>query len=343
LIIIIYFLALIGDKYGWIQVFNENLELVSSFQAHTSWINRIKQLPNGLVVTSSSDSYALVKMWDPTNNAWNLVRTYSDHTPNYEVWALEYLGNNTIASASASGVIQIWSTETAQTIKSIYTGSSAVSLKLLSNGYHLACGLGDGDIYIFNINDESLVQALVGHTSAVNDLPLLSNDLLASSSGDGTICIWNLTTYTNKFTLTGHTNQIYGLKQISNDVLASTSYDTTIKFWNITSGSLIRTLTGHASYIQWSIDLWNSQTLLTGSYDKTIKVWNVSTGELIKTIQTNLTIDALTVLNSNSCLLLFICYLFKEDHGLENNTFFFFLNLSYNFIVNRQYLDFSYI
>jgi len=284
-----------------IKVFNENFGAVNTFQAHNSWINRIKQMPNGYVITSSSDSQSLVKIWDPTNNAWNLVQTYSGHTTGYQVWALEYIGtsNNLIASGSASGDIKIWSANTAQTIRTINTGSSAISLKLLSNGFHLACGLGNGNINIYNINDGSLVATLTGHTSAVNDLPLLSNDLLASSCGDTTVRIWNLTTYTSKFILVGHSDQSYGLKQVSFDVLASTSYDTSVKLWNITSGSLITTLRSHTSYIQWGVDMLDSQTLLTGSYDQTIKSWNVNTGALLNTIQTGFTIDALAVVYSN--------------------------------------------
>ena len=68
--------------------------------------------------------------------------------------------------------------------------------------------------------------------------------------------------------------------------MASGSYDTTIKLWDITSGQLIRTLTGHTSEIQWSIDLLNSQTLVSCSGDGTIKLWNWSTGECLSTIQT---------------------------------------------------------
>ena len=286
-----------------IKVFNENFGAVNTFQAHNSWINRIKQMPNGYVITSSSDSQALVKIWDPTNNAWNLVQTYSGHTTGYQVWALEYIGtsNNLIASGSASGDIKIWSANTAQTIRTINTGSSAISLKLLSNGFHMACGLGNGNINIYNINDGSLVATLTGHTNAVNDLPLLSNDLLASSCGDTTVRIWNLTTYTSKFILVGHSEQSYGLKQVSFDVLASTSYDTSVKLWNITTGSLITTLTGHTSYIQWGVDMLDSQTLLTGSYDQTIKSWNVNTGALLNTILTGFT-NALAVVNFNNSL-----------------------------------------
>jgi WD40 repeat protein len=100
----------------------------------------------------------------------------------------------------------------------------------------------------------------------------ISADLLASSGGgDKTVRIWNLTTNTCKFNLTGHTWNVFGLKQITFNILASGSYDRTIKLWDITSGQLIRTLTGHTSFIWYSVDLLNSQTLVSGSLDQSIK------------------------------------------------------------------------
>jgi WD40 repeat protein len=109
---------------------------------------------------------------------------------------------------------------------------------------------------------------------------------LASSSLDQTVRIWNLTTNTCKFILTGHTAEVFGLRHITPSILASGSSDYTIKLWDITTGQLKRTLTGHTSFIWYSVDLLNSQTLVSGSKDGTIKLWNWSTGECFSTIQT---------------------------------------------------------
>ncbi len=82
--------------------------------------------------------------------------------------------------------------------------------------------------------------------------------------------------------------------------MASGSGDNTIKLWNIPTGQLIRTLTGHTSYIWYSVDLLNSQTLVSGSLDQTIKLWNWSTGECFRTIQTTgPRIVSLSVININ--------------------------------------------
>jgi WD40 repeat protein len=289
---------LIGGQDGQIKVYNgTSYALINSFQAHTSFIIRIKQSPfsnRSLVATCSSDG--TVKIWNSFSN-WNQIRTYTGHSG--EVYGLEWINSDTIASGGLDdSTIQIWSISSGQTNRTINTGTVVNSLKLLNNGIHLAAGLGS-NINIYNINTGSLVATLQGHSAFVRDLILISNsDLLASSSTDTTARIWDLTTYTSKFTLTGHTSFLRGLKQISSDILASAAFDYTIRLWNITSGQSIRTLTNHTSEIWYAVDfLSNSQTIVSGSTDQTIKIWDYTTGECLNTIQTGSTIYSLTVLD----------------------------------------------
>jgi WD40 repeat protein len=293
----------IGDSKGQIKIYNfSSLSLVNSFQAHSNWINRIKQSPFktntniNYVATCSNDR--TVKIWNVISSFnWTLITTYSQHTSS--VYGLEWLDNDTLASAGEEDqTIKLWSPTTGQTKRTIQTNQSVWNLKLLNTNIHLAAGLGNGDINIYNINDGNLVSSLKGHSYYVRDLVQLSADLLASSSWDATVRIWNLTTNTCKFILTGHTHGVFGLKQITPNILASGSYDTTIKLWDITSGKLIRTLTGHTSAIYWSVDLLNSQTLVSGSYDGEIKLWNWSTCECFSTIKTTGSdIESLAIIN----------------------------------------------
>jgi WD40 repeat protein len=244
-----------------------------------------------------------VKIWNVSSSFnWTLITTYSSSQHSSGVRAMEWLDNDTLASSGWSDkTIKLWSMATGQTKRTIQTNRQYVySLKMLNTNIHLAAGLYNGDINIYNINDGNLVSSLKGHTSYVNDLVQLSVDLLASSSSDGTVRLWNLTTNTCKFILTGHTNSVYGLKQITSSILASGSHDRTIKLWDITTGQLIRTLTGHTSFMYWSVDLLNNgQTLVSGSRDETIKLWNWSTGECFSTIQTGSYIRSLAVIEMN--------------------------------------------
>ncbi len=290
---------MIGDVNGQIQIYNfSSLSFVNSFQAHSNCIYRIKQssFNTNYVATCSSDY--TVKIWNVSSSSfdWTLITTYSQHSS--YVYGLEWLDNDTLASGSYDQSIKIWSATTGQTKRTIQTNENVLSLRLLNTNIHLAAGLENGDINIYNINDGNLVSSLKGHTWGVNDLVQLSADLLASSGGDQTVRIWNLTTNTCKFILTGHTNQVYGLKQITPNILASGSNDSIIKLWDLATGQEIRTLTGHTDWIYRSVDLLNSQILVSGSWDQTIKLWNWSTCECFSTIQTpDSRIGSLAVIN----------------------------------------------
>ena len=293
--------VVIGSDNGTVLVNNEDFTLYKLLKAHATYIFRIKQSPfnnNDNIATCSEDK--TVKIW--TFN-WTLIRNYAGHVS--AVYGLEWINSDTIASGSADKTIQIWSISTEQTYRTINTGYNVISLKLLSNGFYLAAGLGYPSnnaykINIYNINTGKLITSLLGHTSYVRDLVLINNgNLLASSSDDSTVRIWDLNTNSTMFTLTGHTSSIYGLKQITNDILSSGSYDTKIKLWNITSGTLIRTLSNHTNKIWRSLDLLNDgQTLVSGSLDQTIKYWNMSTGQILQTINTGYKINSLAVISS---------------------------------------------
>ena len=270
---------------------------IASFQAHTDGITRIKQSPFNYDYVATCSRDFKVKMWDFHN--WQLIRNYTGHSN--QVWSLEYIDEDFIASGSWDQTIQLWSISTGQTRGKINTGVGVDSLQLLSNGFYLAAGLSNGQIQIFNINTGSLVFVLNGHSSFVNDFVLIGNNLLASSSKDATVRIWDLVENRQKFILNDHNSYIWGLKLVSLDTLASSSSDKTLKFWNTTNGTLIRTLMGHASDIYLSIDLtndYNEETLVSGSLDKTIKFWNWRTGQCLNTINTDLTIWSLATINS---------------------------------------------
>ena len=222
---------MIGDDSGMLRVYNDeqefNLIVVASFQAHSKGITRIKQSPfnNNFIVTCSKDN--TVKVWNQTN--WTLIQSYTAHAN--QVFGIEFVNINTIATGSWDTKIYIWSMLTGFTQNTINVGVGVDSLKMLSNGYYLACGLSNGNIHIYNIYD-GLVSILKGHTSYVNDLILLNNSLLASSSDDYTAKLWNTTTNTVRNTLSDHFWYVYGLIELSPSILATASRDSMIRVYN---------------------------------------------------------------------------------------------------------------
>jgi WD40 repeat protein len=265
--------------------------------AHGNKINRIKQSPFNIDFVATCSDDESVKIWNATitTNNWNLIRTYTGH--GNPVNGLEWIDQDTIASGSNNKVIKIWSISTGTTARTISTDLEAYCLKLLSNGVHLAGGIGN-NIKIYNINDGSVISTLSGHSGSIYDLALTNNgNLLASSSGDSNVFIWDLTTYTLEFTLTAHGSPVYGLKMISNEILASGSEDMSIKLWDISSGNLIRTLP-NTNEIYWSVDMLNDAvTLVSGTKGGLVALRNVNDGSLLRSISTGMAIRTLATLN----------------------------------------------
>jgi WD40 repeat protein len=63
-------------------------------------------------------------------------------------------------------------------------------------------------------------------------------------------------------------------------------------------GEHVNTLIGHTQAVTY-LDLFNIYTLISVSWDKTIKLWNISNGSLLQTINTEIQINALTMLKTS--------------------------------------------
>ena len=290
----------VGLNTGIIQLYDDGFNLINTFQAHTSAVIRIRQLPNGYVGTCGD---LTVKLWDPTNN-WSLIATYTGHT--LSLFDLAYI-NTTLMSSATRGQVHIWSTITLTAVRIITTSSDGLSL--LYNGY-----LAGGNTYnlnIWDINTGNVISTLTGHTLLPSDIKSNGALILASAGDDQKVIIWDLATYTLKYTLTGHTSNVEGLVFITPNILASASYDMTIKLWDVTNGILIRTLTGHTSVIQYAIDAFNSSILITGSNDQTVKVWDVNTGVVLMTVATGTPVECLGVIGNYGSRLKYISELDK--------------------------------
>ena len=146
---------MIGDQNGQIKIYNcSSLSFVNSFKAHSSHIWRIKQSPfntntnTNYVATCSEDG---VKIWNASSSFdWTLITTYSQHSS--DVYGLEWLDSDTLASGSYDQTIKLWSPTTGQTKRTIQTNQYVFSLSMLNNNIHLAAGLRNGVINIYNIN-----------------------------------------------------------------------------------------------------------------------------------------------------------------------------------------------
>ncbi len=131
--------VIIGTTTGEIQAYDiDTGQLVTSFQAHTEWINRLLTLPNNFLASASDDD--TIKIWNTSTAAaaanWSLVHSFTNHTN--DVWAMELISEDLLASGARDGQIFVWRLSTGQLVQAIDTGigngETIRCLKMLPNG-----------------------------------------------------------------------------------------------------------------------------------------------------------------------------------------------------------------
>ena len=312
----LFFQVVVSSFFGTLEIYDQNFE--NSFLPIDDPIIIIKLLPNGFVATGSFDE---VKVWNPIDiNNWDLIQTYTGHSG--QIYSIDYIDKDTLVSGASfveeslvsDFFIHVWSISTGVAKIKFRTenfcyGWSVQSLKMLSDGIHLASGLEDGQIKIWNINDGSLVSILDGDwvgqaigefRNYASDIILINDETLAACFIDGFIRIFDLSSNTLKFNLTDHGSYVISLKMITSEIIASGSVDTTVKLWNTTDGSLIRTLANHTASVYFGVDLFNDQILVSASFDTTLKFWDWNTGELLNTIEADVPITGMVILNQTT-------------------------------------------
>jgi len=283
---------MVGDasSAGRILSYNASYSIVTNFTSGGNVVYRIKQLPNGNVMTTYSDSS--VRVWNVASPTWALVRLYSGHAG--PVYGIDWVRTDTVVTGSLDKTIKIWRISTGVTSLTINPGTIVYAVAVLSDG-NLAAAASNR-VNIYNINNGTQLQSIIASPSTITNLVVLSSTLFATAGFDFKIRIWNQTTRVVKLTLSGHTNNVYELKQASSDLLASGSFDRTVRLWNITSGTLIRNLTGHTNSLQFSLDYFDCSIMVSGSVGtEGVKVWNIFTGESITLSSGGLQIQSLAV------------------------------------------------
>ena len=215
-----------------------------------------------------------------------------------------------MVSGSLDGTIQIWRIDTGKCARIINLSVGVISVKVFSSGYRIICGLNSvsNNMRIYNYSTGSLLNTLYGHLNNVNSIDILNEHIIISGGGDQKVIIWDLLTYKIKYHLTDHKESVNCVKRLSSNLVASGDSGGKIIIWNWLKGQRMYELNGHTSEL-WlsSLDLFDSQTLISGSLDRTIKFWNIKNGTLIKTINVDIQVNALAMTSEG-----FLYFIFKE-------------------------------
>lgn len=242
---------------------------------HSKWVRAIFPIDETRFVTGS---------WDDTAIVWNVHGTIAAR----------------LEQGHSLGINAVWYHPESQ---KIYTGSDDKTV-----------GVWDETGVFLNAIDVELgqVKCLTGITvrpattdsnddeTVVGDssLPHFEQTCVIAGLSDGSILIIDTLTNQVVASLAGHFAEVTDLLVVGSHLFSSGN-DKLIHEWDLESGKKVQSFAGHTGYVSslawYTPSKKGSGVLVSGSWDKTIKVWNSETGLLITSINTEKTINSLTV------------------------------------------------
>ena len=158
-----------------------------------------------------------------------------------------------------------------------YPGATLPGTTISSGSVNLATGGGEGNIYLWNLDQDTPVSTLSGHTGRVCRIEFHpSGQYLASASFDTTWRLWDVNTTTELLLQEGHSREVYTLSfNTDGSLLASAGLDSIGRIWDLRTGRTVMILDKHIKDIyalDWSYD---GHRVLSGSADGFARCWDL--------------------------------------------------------------------
>jgi WD40 repeat protein len=183
------------------------------------------------VAVGCRDHPGPVRIWDITTWHEQILQSITD-----DCQAVVFSPDGkTLATASDTGGVKLWDTETGLEQKSLLDPKIDVwSLAFHPDGKTLAIGRADGFINLMDVKTgNEKTTAILRHAGGVRSLAFTPDGkTLASGSEDRLVKLWDPHSGLELLTLKGHKDAVYAVAfSPDSNTLASACHDGSIKFW----------------------------------------------------------------------------------------------------------------
>ena len=252
--------------------------LVRTLEGHEGGANAVAVLPDGRVVSGSSDN--TLRVWDLTLG--ESVQTLEGHTD--WVRAVAVLPDGRVVSGSSDNTLRVWDLALGESVQTLEGHTDWVrAVAVLPDG-RVVSGSSDNTLRVWDLALGESVQTLEGHTSLVLAVAVLPDGRVVSGSSDNTLRVWDLALGESVQTLEGHTSLVLAVAVLPDGRVVSGSDDNTLRVWDLALGESVQTLEGHTDWVR-AVAVLPDGRVVSGSSDNTLRVWDLALGESVQTLE----------------------------------------------------------
>ncbi|CAF1022464.1 unnamed protein product [Brachionus calyciflorus] len=213
-----------GTYSGSIVLWNmTSWNITKIFKPHSLAIRKMIKLPNGNLITASSDFK--IKIWD-SNFSLILQNNHSHY-----VIDILILPSGNLISCSCDNSIIIWNLNNLSVIHQIFNHTVCIiSLTLLNNG-DFVTGSHDYTIKIWDSN-EYFLKKVFNPYRIIYSLGTLPNGYLVAGDGFGQVRIWSLINWKEIKNIRMHTARVFSLVNTPDGELVSGDENGVLIIWN---------------------------------------------------------------------------------------------------------------
>ena len=251
----------------------------STFQSegHTSHINCILTLPDGRIVSGSSDD--TLRVWDSSTG--QCLQILEGHKGMINCVAV--LPDGRIVSGSSDDTLRVWDSSTGQCLQILEGHKGTIYYVAVLPDGRIVSGSSDNSLRVWDSSTGQCIRTLEGH-SEISCLAILPDGRVVSGSWDGTLRVWNSSTGQCLQILEGHKGRINCVVVLSDGRIVSSSSDHSLRVWDSSTGQCLQTLEGHSGGIS-CVAVLPGGCVVSGSYDNSLRVWDSSTGQCLQILK----------------------------------------------------------
>ncbi|XP_026679376.1 WD repeat-containing protein 3 [Diaphorina citri] len=224
-----------------------------------------------------------------------------------EVRALAFSSDNLALVSACASQVKIWNRPSLSCLRTIDTGSYALSVCFVPGDRHVLVGTKDGRLLIVDIGAGEILEDIPAHSQELWSVAMLPDQIqVVTGGGDKSVKLWQLelvsvnreadeetkdVSRSHKVLSLLHTRTLKLEEQVlcarvspDSKLLAVSLLDTTVKIFFLDTFKFFISLYGHKLPVL-SLDMSYDSTLIaTGSGDRTVKVWGLDYGDCHKSL-----------------------------------------------------------